>query len=327
MAEETAALTEEQAAVYDRQIRVWGVETQQRLGNARVLFVGCTGVVAETCKNVVLAGIGSVTLLDDRAVASANEPGNFLVTCDADPGGSVAQASVQVLKEMNPMVKIEAIKGPIEALPIEVFKSFDVIVSSGVSLDAQEKLNRVCRERGVKFLATSCHSSCGYFFFDLLQHTYKPQPKKKEDGDAQPSQPVEVKEENMEYVPLEEALSATHWPTLSARASRVYVALSAIRETERLLQRPLTSADVAAVNSKMCELAAGTKLKPDKLPADLVEAIVSDPVQHPAVAAIVGGFLGQEILKTVSAKAAPMQNFFFFDLESGDGNIERVPVA
>jgi hypothetical protein len=32
-------------------------------------------------------------------------------------------------------------------------------------------------------------------------------------------------------------------------------------------------------------------------------------------------------LKVVSAKAAPMQNFFFFDLESGDGNIERMPVA
>lgn len=44
---------------------------------------------------------------------------------------------MQVLKEMNPMVKIDAIQGPVEALPIEVFKSFDVIVSSGISLDAQ----------------------------------------------------------------------------------------------------------------------------------------------------------------------------------------------
>eukprot|EP00959_Pyramimonas_sp_CCMP1952_P278891 5831203-Pyramimonas_sp.AAC.3 len=41
---------------------------------------------------------------------------------------------------MNPMVKIEAIQGPIEAMPTEVFKLFDVIVSSGVSLDAQVSL-------------------------------------------------------------------------------------------------------------------------------------------------------------------------------------------
>ena len=36
----TAALSEEQAAVYDRQLRVWGVETQQRIGLARVLVAG-----------------------------------------------------------------------------------------------------------------------------------------------------------------------------------------------------------------------------------------------------------------------------------------------
>mmetsp|Transcript_6419 Transcript_6419/g.11099 ORF Transcript_6419/g.11099 Transcript_6419/m.11099 type:complete len:321 (+) Transcript_6419:95-1057(+) len=318
------ALTEEQAAVYDRQIRVWGVETQQKLGSARVLFVGCTGVVGELCKNVVLAGIGSVTLLDDRTVASADEPGNFLISHDADPLGSVAQASVQVLREMNPMVKIQAIQGPIEALPMDVFTSFDIIVSSGVSLDAQEKLNRTCREREVKFCATSCHSTCGYFFFDLLKHSYKPQPKKNDDGTPDPA---EVKDETMEYVPLEDALSAANWAGLSARSSGVFVALSAVRETERLLQRSLTSADVATVNTKMSELAVGTALKPAKLPVHLVEAIVSDPAQHPAIASIVGGILGQEILKVVSAKAAPMQNFFFFDLESGDGNIERMPVA
>eukprot|EP00976_Prorocentrum_cordatum_P078445 1183118-Prorocentrum_minimum.AAC.2 len=62
----------------------------------------------------------------------------------------------------------------------------------------------------------------------------------------------------VECAAFQEALSAAQWPKLTAKVSRVYVALSAVRETERLLQRPLTSADVAAVNSKMSELAAGT---------------------------------------------------------------------
>jgi hypothetical protein len=41
-------------------------------------------VIAQVAKNVTLAGLGSVSLLDDRLVAE-NHPGNFLVQCDADP--------------------------------------------------------------------------------------------------------------------------------------------------------------------------------------------------------------------------------------------------
>jgi hypothetical protein len=39
---------------------------------------------AQVMKNVVLAGVGQVTLMDECAVADA-APGNFLVPCDADP--------------------------------------------------------------------------------------------------------------------------------------------------------------------------------------------------------------------------------------------------
>jgi hypothetical protein len=38
----------------------------------------------------------------------------------------------------------------------------------------------------------------------------------------------------------------------------------------------------------------------------------------------------QEVLKVVSEKAAPLQNFFLFDLSSGDGKVENmkpIPVA
>ena len=71
-------LTAEQRAVYDRQLRVWGVEAQRRLGQAKFFVAGLTGLSAEACKNVVLAGIGSVTLFDDGTSAQDAHPGNFL---------------------------------------------------------------------------------------------------------------------------------------------------------------------------------------------------------------------------------------------------------
>jgi molybdopterin/thiamine biosynthesis adenylyltransferase len=42
-------------------------------------------------KNIVLAGVGQVTLMDERKVADA-EPGNFLIPCDADASATYVSA-------------------------------------------------------------------------------------------------------------------------------------------------------------------------------------------------------------------------------------------
>jgi ubiquitin-like 1-activating enzyme E1 A len=39
--------TEREAEVYDRQIRLWGVEAQRRMRDSRVLIHGMTAVAAE----------------------------------------------------------------------------------------------------------------------------------------------------------------------------------------------------------------------------------------------------------------------------------------
>ncbi len=41
------ALTAEEAAIYDRQLRVWGVEAQQRMRSSKVLVLGCRGAAIE----------------------------------------------------------------------------------------------------------------------------------------------------------------------------------------------------------------------------------------------------------------------------------------
>jgi hypothetical protein len=44
-----------------------------------VLVIGATGVAAELCKNIVLAGINSLTLLDPQPITHADLTGQFLV--------------------------------------------------------------------------------------------------------------------------------------------------------------------------------------------------------------------------------------------------------
>ena len=53
-----------------------------RLTSARVMVLNVTGVAAELCKNIVLAGVGSVALVDGTPARDA-AAGNFLVPADA----------------------------------------------------------------------------------------------------------------------------------------------------------------------------------------------------------------------------------------------------
>lgn len=62
-------LTEDEAKVYDRQLRVWGVEAQQRIKGAKILLYGrVNAMAAEIAKNLALAGIGHLALADDSKV-------------------------------------------------------------------------------------------------------------------------------------------------------------------------------------------------------------------------------------------------------------------
>ena len=63
-----ADLTEKEIEQYDRQIRLWGVDAQRRMRDARVLVLGVNALGAEVVKNLLLAGV-NVTLADDVIVA------------------------------------------------------------------------------------------------------------------------------------------------------------------------------------------------------------------------------------------------------------------
>ena len=80
-------LTAFEAEVYDRQIRLWGVDAQHRIRSSRVLVSGLGALGAEVAKNLVLAGV-SVTLQDDVSVTPADVGVQFLLR-DAHAGMNV----------------------------------------------------------------------------------------------------------------------------------------------------------------------------------------------------------------------------------------------
>ena len=76
----TEELSADEIALYDRQLRLWGMEAQNRMRKAKVLLITIKALGNEIAKNLVLAGIGSLTILDDAVLTTSDVESQFLVT-------------------------------------------------------------------------------------------------------------------------------------------------------------------------------------------------------------------------------------------------------
>ena len=78
----TTTLTEDEAQLYDRGIRLWGIAAQTRIRAASYLLVGCGALSGEVAKNIVLAGVKRVVFLDDSKLEPADLSAIFLANED-----------------------------------------------------------------------------------------------------------------------------------------------------------------------------------------------------------------------------------------------------
>ena len=111
----TSEINDKEAQVYDRQIRLWGVEAQKRIQSAKVLLCGMRALNAEVCKDLVLAGI-SATIQDDQNVSTADIGAQFFVAAE-DLGKNRAAASLPRVRELNSLVSVDCVTQPISSQP------------------------------------------------------------------------------------------------------------------------------------------------------------------------------------------------------------------
>lgn len=311
-------LTEQETALYDRQIRVWGVDAQRRLSKSHILVSGLRGTAIEFCKNIVLAGVGSLALNDDRPVTEEALSANFLIPSDGEKlvGKSVAEICSESLKDFNPMVRVSVEKGDISSFGVDFFKKFDVVVVCCYSLAAKRMVNEKCRKlsKDVAFYTVDCRDSCGEIFVDLQDYAYT---KKKLD---------ETAECQLHYPSFEEAILVP-WKSLPKRLSKLYFAMRVIERFEDVENRrygETSSADLASVLKLRTELCQANSVNESQVPDSLLGRLIAGPSEFPPVCAVIGGILGQEVIKAISGKGDPVKNFFFFDAADGKGVIEDI---
>ncbi|KAG9296401.1 hypothetical protein G9A89_014993 [Geosiphon pyriformis] len=322
-------LTEDEAELYDRQIRLWGIEAQQRMRNSNILIVGMRGLSNEVCKNLVLAGVGAVTILDYQIVTEEDFGAQFFLRVE-DLGKNRAIAAAVRVRELNPRVAVTAETDNLLLQSEEFLQKFDVICLTNCDISTLIKADNLCRKFEKKFYAASAHGLFGYIFCDLKQHEYIVERKEIKSGREDPE--VKRTKKYLEYVSLGTALSKNDWSAVPFRKLRKVSPLLwanqilwKFQEIEGRLPIQDEDKDFAKLKSLRDTYLPSMGVEPSLLANELLSIISRNlNAELSPVCAIVGGILAQDILKGLSQKDLPINNFFFYNGLDGSGLVYQV---
>ncbi|OQR96570.1 ubiquitin activating enzyme, E1 family [Achlya hypogyna] len=151
--------------LYSRQLYVMGHDAQRRMGESNVLLLNLDGLGVEIAKNIVLAGVKSVTVADDAPATYMDLSAQFYLTED-DVKNQVgrAEASWRKLAELNPYVPVHHYTGAIDETFLQQFR---VVVLSNASRGHAIKINQICHKHNIAFIATEARGVFGSVFCDF----------------------------------------------------------------------------------------------------------------------------------------------------------------
>lgn len=158
---------------YDRQLRIWGEQGQSALEKSSVCLLNCGPTGSETLKNLVLGGIGSITVVDGSKVELGDLGNNFMVD-ESSLGESKAKCVCAFLQELNDAVKAKFIEEYpdklIETNP-SFFSQFTLVIATQLVEDKMIKLDRICREADVILIFARSYGLTGLVRISAKEHT------------------------------------------------------------------------------------------------------------------------------------------------------------
>ncbi|KDO54663.1 hypothetical protein CISIN_1g0124842mg, partial [Citrus sinensis] len=154
-------------------LRIWGEQGQAALEKASVCLLNCGPTGSETLKNLVLGGIGSITVIDGSKVEVGDLGNNFMLD-ESCVGESKAKSVCAFLQELNDAVKAKFIEEYPEAL-IEMnppfFSQFTLVVATQLGEEKMIKLDRICREANVMLIFARSYGLTGFVRISVKEHT------------------------------------------------------------------------------------------------------------------------------------------------------------
>ncbi|VDH93396.1 ubiquitin-like 1-activating enzyme E1 A [Mytilus galloprovincialis] len=236
------------------------------------------------------------------------------------------------------MVEVTADDSDPRDKPDSYFSEFDVICATCCSSSLLTRIDKICADKNVKFFAGDVFGYYGYMFSDLGEHEYAeevPKPKEKKSDSDEPS-PKKVKDhetvivkKNATFTRLQHALDVDWTTDKNSKKIRrtpntyfiMQILLKFMEQNGRRVALGSREDDIVVLNN-----IRNTVLEDMKLNDSVVSKEFSSYcfAELSPVCAIVGGVIGQEIIKAVSQRDSPHNNFFFYNGVNGEGLVDKI---
>ncbi|GFP79576.1 nedd8-activating enzyme e1 regulatory subunit [Phtheirospermum japonicum] len=157
---------------YDRQLRIWGEQGQAALEKSSICLLNCGPTGSETLKNLVLGGVGSVTIVDGSKVELGDLGNNFMVD-ESSVGQSKAKTVCAFLEELNDAVKAKFIEEYPEKLidsNPSFFSQFTLVIATQLVEHSMVKLDKICRDANVLLIFARSYGLTGFVRISVKEH-------------------------------------------------------------------------------------------------------------------------------------------------------------
>ena len=338
----TQAISADEIALYDRQIRLWGVQAQERLRSANILLIGMKALANEVAKNLVLAGIGALTVLDHEPVREEDLCSQFFVS-EEHLGQNRAQAALPQILKLNPRVALFADPGLVSTRPPEYYSTFDIIIATSLDMETVARINASCRIYNRKFYAADTHGMYGYVFADLIIHDFVVERDKSNkftevmksetltrtvisaSTKRESNKTIEMVTKRETYSPIILANTSPLPGEISSnrrRRMQVTPLLSCLRalfDFQKLTAGRLPShnhADLELFTKLANEKHLELQLPIETLRAEFLRSFIQNlGSELSPVTAFLGGCLAQDVINVLGQREQPLQNMLLFDGE------------
>lgn len=317
------------------------MQAQQKIRNASVLLITMRGLGNEIAKNLVLAGIGSLTIVDHEIVTEADLGAQFLVSQEeGHVGKNRAEAALPAIQKLNPRVSIFTDTGDVRQKGASYFAMFDMVIATDLDPDALNIINTATRLNMRPFYAAGTHGLYGFIFADLIEHSYTIEREK-------PNVPTELKAEtrtrivfdiqtkkeggkDLEIVSKKEFYST--WLLASdgaflpeeftknkRRLKAVSPALSCLRALWDFQSQHEGRTPVDRNGLKVFTTVAMQKHKDLNLPTETLNSeflrsfLQNIGCEIAPVTSVLGGQLAQDVINVLGQTQQPIQNTVIFD--------------
>ena len=317
------------------------------MSSARVLYVHITGVSSEILKNLVLAGVRAA-ICDGRPYPSAvaTMPSSFLPPGERialpptstnlppeaalDETGTegdgpkkkarlttVARAMQPYVHELNPLLEeCEINENSIEEVQDEYFAKFDIIIASHIGINQALRIAAAATTSGGKFYLVDTFGLCGCAAMDLgKNHEFRIEQGKKLSDVTKLSTYTSLKE--MMNMKLDEATG--RFDKKPPKIWATYRSFLAYEAEEGKFPSTETANNFAEKTMKWLDscdndIVGKTYLGSE---SDLKHLSSLASAEVSPVCAVLGGMVGNEVIKAISGKGEPANNILMFDGSDG----------